>query len=181
MTDKLELPRPIREISYSPLNAGIHISSPEGEGLPSMIFVGNTGLRIDVHSAGGRPGIWEQQFTPENEIAVSSDTRLKYSEIYAHALYNFIEWWKNSDNFDFTKLPRQRFLYGLASNSEIINFRKKLLGGDVYKELTPSQAPELNYSIDLEKLSRDEKLISKLKKMSDRCKKQNYKMQNLVG
>lgn len=181
MTDKVDLLRPRREISYSPLNAEIHISPPEGEGLPSMIFVGNTGLRINVHSTEGRPTIWEQHFTPENEVAVSSDTRLKYSETYAHALYNFIEWWRNSDNFDFTKLPRQRFLYGFATNSEIINFRKKLLGDDIYKELTPDQTLELNYSIDLEKLARDEELMSKLKKLSERCKKQNYKMQNLLG
>ena len=180
MTDKVDLPRLIREISYSPLNAGIHVLPSEREGHYSTIFIGNTGLQIDVHSVDGRPTIWEQHFTPENEVTAPSDTRLKYSEIYAHALYTFTEWWRNSDNFDSTKLPRQRFLYGFATNPEIINFRKKLLGDDVYNELTPNQIPELNYSIDLEKLSKDENLMSKLKKLSERCKKQNYKMQNLV-
>ena len=135
---------------------------------PKEIYVGNTGLNISIHDGIPYKG-YEQLFLPDkfDWLNPKPDPKLslKYSLIYPYALYHLATNWKDEN----------KVLRGYT-NTWMNNFRKKLLGEEIYQSKISTISNRYEYILDLESLKKNTPIIEKLQKMSDRCERENYLM-----
>lgn len=140
----------------------------------TSVLIGNSGLEF-IRFNGDKEEMF-MHFTPDNNCGYTVDeaTALKYSKIYCAAFYEFFLSWCDEENFLIQ--PRPRYLVG-STNSRMFHFRDKLFNQDEYIfEMLDFSIDCFEYRIDMEKVIGNPKLIDRLKRIHDRCVKEDYSM-----
>lgn len=172
-----------QEKEIFPLTAEIEVSPITDD--MWRIKVGNTGLNIFVSKLDVEPEtnsyIWRQHYTPDGQLAAVKGKEQKYTLIYAYALTNFLNWWQDKENFKYG-FPRYNRIDGIA-DATMHNFRCNLLGTnnglDIYQMTGKHKWGEdyiYEYCLNLDKLNDNTKIKQRLKRLSEKCRRQNYFM-----
>lgn len=141
-----------------------------------QIYVGNSGLIVEVEQTFCGDFVWRQHYSPDNESSAIPGQQIKYSAIYVFALNQLLCWWQDLGNFEDEFPPRVNFLFG-ETNGRMNTFREKLLGEEVYLSRPVDGFYGLyQYQLFLDQLSNNPQALLKVKKISRWCKRQGYKM-----
>lgn len=174
---------------YRELNADIYVLMPEGKIADGFVWVGNTGLKIDVFKFNDDFD-WIQHYTPDGYKDQIHANRRKNSLVYPYGLYHLVKWWQNQSNFDPRTFPRQDVLIG-ETNLKMHQFRRRLLGDHIYRE-KPTLTGEYDrsydkvindsyeYTLDLRILADNHPIMERLKKLSEYCASQSYYLQGFA-
>lgn len=167
------------ESEIYPLTASpIWVNKLEADETNWHVNAGNTGLFIIVTEASSADDLAQQHFLPDQSSQVISGKQLKHSLAYAWGLYELAQWWKIHDFSTPDSPPHFSKLYG-KTNASMHQFRKHLLGEDIYQEEAGTE-DEHYYTLDLNKLVQNKTVMQKLERMAERCQKQDYKMTDSV-
>lgn len=159
------------------------------------IRIGNSGFNVVFIQREGMSIVWNQHFQPDDYSNPRADYRIKFSSVYAFALDHFLTWW-NEQTSESLPIPRATQLIG-STNKQMHEFRKKLLGNEIYKEVLGEEREDMLksftasheyeemkdsfdkeyvYTLDLERLSTDEEVLKRIKRLSKWCERQKYIM-----